>query len=339
MDRRLVRRIIIVAGLMALILFVGTVGFRIIEGYSLFDAFYMTLITITTVGYQELRPLSHAGRIFNSFLILFGVSAVAFAFGAITQTIIEMELGDLFNKRRTKRMIEKLENHYIVCGFGRVGRNASHELLRSAVPFLVMDRSEDLVEQAIHLGMLGVLGDATKDESLRAAGVMRARGLIAALSTDADNLFVILSAKTLNPSLTVVTRVDDEDAEDKLRRAGADMVFAPYTAAGLRLARALLRPHVEQFLDFTTTKNIGLNAAIEQVRVEPGTEFVGKTLSEMQIRRDLGIIVLAVRKSDGKMVFNPPAEMEISAGDFLIAMGEQPNLRNLESRLTASRKG
>jgi voltage-gated potassium channel len=236
-------------------------------------------------------------------------------------------------------MIEKLENHYIVCGFGRVGRNASHELLRSAVPFLVMDRSEDLVEQAIHLGMLGVLGDATKDESLRAAGVMRARGLIAALSTDADNLFVILSAKTLNPSLTVVTRVDDEDAEDKLRRAGADMVFAPYTAAGLRLARALLRPHVEQFLDFTTTKNIGLNAAIEQVRVEPGTEFVGKTLSEMQIRRDLGIIVLAVRKSDGKMVFNPPAEMEISAGDFLIAMGEQPNLRNLESRLTASRKG
>ena len=339
MDRRLVRRVVLVAGLLALILFVGTVGFRIVEGYPLFDAFYMTLITITTVGYQELRPLSQAGRIFNSFLILFGVGTVAFAFGAITQTIIEMELGDRFNKRRTKRMIESLENHYIVCGFGRVGRNASYELKRSGVPFLVMDRSEDLVEKAIHDGMLGVLGDATKDESLRAAGVMRARGLIGALSTDADNLFVILSAKTLNPGLTIVARADEEDAEDKLRRAGADTVFAPYSIAGLRLARALLRPHVEQFLDFTTSKNMGLNAAIEQVRVEPGTEFVGKTLREMQIRRDLGIIVLAIRKSDGKMVFNPPAEMEISAGDFLIAMGEQQNLQNLEVRLTASRKG
>jgi voltage-gated potassium channel len=339
MDRRLVRRVVLVAGLLALILFVGTVGFRIVEGYPLFDAFYMTLITITTVGYQEIRPLSHAGRIFNSFLILFGVSAVAFAFGAITQTIIEMELGDRFNKRRTKRMIESLENHYIVCGFGRVGRNACYELKRSGVPFLVIDRSEDLVERAIHDGMLGVLGDATKDESLRAAGVMRARGLIGALSTDADNLFVILSAKTLNPSLTVVARADEEDAEEKLRRAGADTVFAPYSIAGLRLARALLRPHVEQFLDFTTSKNMGLNAAIEQVRVEPGTEFVGKTLREMQIRRDLGIIVLAIRKSDGKMAFNPPAEMEISAGDFLIAMGEQQNLQNLEVRLTASRKG
>ncbi len=303
-----------------LTLFIGTVGFRIVEGYTLFEAFYMTLITITTVGYQELRPLSQAGRIFNSALILFGVSAVAFSFGAITQTVIEMELGDRFNKRRTKRMIEKLENHYIVCGFGRAGRNAANELQRSGVPFLVVDRSEELVEQAIHSGMLAVLGDATKDEHLRAAGVMRARGLIGALSTDADNLFVILSAKTLNPKLTVVARADAEDAAEKLRRAGADTVFAPYSIAGLRLARALLRPHVEQFLDFPTTTNMGLSVAIEQVRVEPGTEFVGKTLREMQIRRDLGIIVLAIRKSDG------------------IAMGEQPNLQDLEVRLTASRK-
>jgi len=339
MDRRLIRRIVLVAGLMALVLLIGTIGFAIIEGYSLFDAFYMTLITITTVGYQELKPLSQVGRIFNSFLILFGVSIVAFAFGAITQTIIEMELGDRLNKRRTKRMIDSLIGHFIVCGYGRVGKNAALELQRSGAQFLVMDRSEDLVEQAMRAGMLGVLGDGTKDESLRAAGIMRARGLIAALSSDADNLFAILSAKTLNPKLTVVTRADDEDAEGKLRRAGADVVFAPYTMAGLRLARSLLRPHVEQFLDFTTSKTMGLNVAIEQARVEPGTEFVGKTLREMQIRRDLGIIVLAVRKSDGEMIFNPPAETEIVAGDFLIAMGEPPSLQNLESRLTASRRG
>ncbi len=162
--------------------------------------------------------------------------------------------------------------------------------------------------------------------------------MIGALSSDADNLFVILSAQTLNPSLTVVARADEEDAAEKLRRAGADTVFAPYSIAGLRLARALLRPHVEQFLDFATTNNMGLSVAIEQVRVEPGTEFVGKTLREMQIRRDLGIIVLAIRKSDGKMLFNPPAETEITPGDFLIAMGEQPNLQDLEVRLTGSRK-
>lgn len=333
MDRRLARRAVLVAGLLALTLAVGTVGFCVIERFSPFDAFYMTLITITTVGYQEVHMLSRAGRIFNSFLILFGVSAMFFAVGAVTQTIIEMELHDPLSQRKVRRMIDKLQNHFIICGFGRVGRNAAQELQRSGVPFLVMDRNEERVEKAIHAGMLAVLADSTRDESLREAGVAKARGLIAALATDADNLFVILSAKNMNPKLAVVTRAAEEEAEAKLRRAGADTVFAPYTMAGLRLAQALLRPHVAQFLDFTT-QNMGLNVAIEQVQVAPQTEFVGKTLREMQIRRDLGIIVLAIRKSDGEMVFNPPAETEICSGDFLIVMGEQPNLQALEDRLT-----
>jgi voltage-gated potassium channel len=333
MDRRLARRAVLVAGLLALTLAVGTVGFCVIEGFSFFDAFYMTLITITTVGYQEVHTLSRAGRIFNSFLILFGVSAMFFAVGAVTQTIIEMELHDPLSQRKVRRMIDKLQNHFIICGFGRVGRNAAQELQRAGVPFLVMDRNEERVEKAIHAGMLAVLADSTRDESLREAGVAKARGLIAALATDADNLFVILSAKNMNPKLAVVTRAAEEEAEAKLRRAGADTVFAPYTMAGLRLAQALLRPHVAQFLDFTT-QNMGLNVAIEQVQVAPQTEFVGKTLREMQIRRDLGIIVLAIRKSDGAMVFNPPAETEICSGDFLIVMGEQPNLQALEDRLT-----
>ena len=185
-------------------------------------------------------------------------------------------------------------------------------------------------------GMQAVVADSTRDQTLRDAGVTRARGLVAALATDADNLFVLLSAKALNPKLTVVTRAAEEDAEEKLRRAGADTVFAPYSIAGHRLAQALLRPHVAQFLDFATT-NMGLNVAIEQVRVAPKTEFESKTLREMQIRRELGVIVLAIRKSDGEMVFNPPAEMEIRAGDFLIVMGEPPNLRNLEALLIGSR--
>jgi voltage-gated potassium channel len=334
MDRRLARRVAFVAGLLLLTLCIGTAGFRFIEGYALFDAFYETLTTITTVGLEQIRPLSHAGRVFNSFLILFGVIAMFLSVGAITQTIIDMELRDPLNKRRTKRMIDKLQNHFIVCGFGRVGRNAAFELQRANVPFLVIDRAEDRVERAIHSGMVAVLADSTRDDSLREAGVARARGLIAALATDADNLFVILSAKNLNPHLNVVTRAAEEDAEEKLRRAGADTVFAPYTIAGLRLAQALIRPHVSRFLDFTT-KNVGLDVAIDQVQVAPGTEFTGKTLREMQIRRELGIIVLAIRKSDGQMVFNPPAEMEICAGDFLIVMGEQVNLQDLEDRLTS----
>ena len=225
MDSRLGRRVLFVAVLLLITLCIGTVGFRLLEGYSLFDAFYMTLITITTVGYQEVHPLSHMGRIFNSFLILFGVSAMFFAVGVITQGIIELELQDRYGKRRKKRMIDQMDEHFIVCGFGRVGRNASFELRRAKAPVLVVDRNEQRVEQAIRAGLVAVLADATRDDSLREIGVMRARGLIAALPSDAENLFIILSAKTLNPKLLVVTRASEEQAEEKLRRAGADTVF------------------------------------------------------------------------------------------------------------------
>jgi voltage-gated potassium channel len=337
MQRRVARRIVLIAGLLLLTMCIGTAGFQLVEGYSLFDAFYMTLITITTVGYQELRPLSHSGRVFNSFLILFGVTAMFFAVGAMTQTIIELEYADRYGKGRKKRMIMKMHDHYVVCGFGRVGRNASYELQRAGVPFLVIDRSEQRVERATEAGMQAVLADATRDDSLRDAGVLRAKGFIVALPTDAENVFVILSAKTLNPKLTVVTRASEEGAEEKLRRAGADTVFSPYSMAGHRLAQALVRPHVVQFLDFATN-NLGPDVSMEQLRVEPGTEFASKTLGQVLARRELGVIVLAIRKSDGRMLFNPQPETQISGGDFLIVMGEQPSLQNLEKVLTRTQK-
>ncbi len=334
MDRRrLIRRFAMIAGLLAITLCIGTAGFQLIAGYSLFDAFYMTLTTVTTVGYQELQPLNRAGRIFNSFLILFGVGAIFLSFGAVTQTIIELELQDRYGKRRKKRMIEQMHDHFIVCGFGRVGRNASYELQRAKVPFLVVDRNEQRVERANHAGMQAVVADATRDDSLREVGVLRARGLIAALPSDAENLFIILSAKTLNPTLTVVTRASEEEAEQKLRHAGADTVFAPYTMAGHRLAQALIRPHVVEFLDFATG-GLELNMMIEQLCVAPKAEFVSKPLGEMVARRELGIIVLALRKANGEMIFNPPPETTVDAGDFLIVLGEQMNLRNLERILT-----
>jgi voltage-gated potassium channel len=168
---------------------IGTVGFVLLEGYSAFDAFYMSLITITTVGYEELHPLSHAGRVFNSFLIVFGITAIFIASGAMTQTIIELELTDRYGERRKKKMIDNLQDHFIVCGFGRVGRNASAELQRLQAQVLVIDRSEERVERAMHLGILAIEADATHDETLRSAGVMRAKGLIASLPSDAENLF------------------------------------------------------------------------------------------------------------------------------------------------------
>jgi voltage-gated potassium channel len=331
-DSRIVRRILLIAALIAFTMAIGTVGFRVIEGYSLFDSFYMTLITITTVGYQEIHPLSHAGRTFNSFLILFGVTAMFVAVGAMTQTIIELQLQDTYGERRRRRAIMHMNDHFIVCGFGRVGRNAAFELQRTGAPFVVIDRNEQRIERAIAAGMHAMRADATQDESLREAGVERARGFIAALATDADNVFVILSVRTLNPGLTVVTRASEENAEEKLRRAGADTVFSPYSIAGHRLAQALIRPHVVQLLDFAG-EALGLNVTMEQLRVPSESGLPARPLGVLA-PRESGLIVLAIRRMDGKMVFNPPTDMTVSGGDVLIVMGEQPNLRSLETNLT-----
>src|SRR5580700_1375871 len=334
--RRLRNWIIVLGSGVLLIITGGTLGFVWIEHYSPFDAFYMTLITVTTVGYQELHPLSFWGRIFNSLLIFFGVTMMLLAVGGMTQVIIELELTQYFGKRRTRKMIEKLEDHIIVCGFGRVGRGAARELQRAGVPFLIVDKSEDRVEWAIRDGMLGVLADATDDETLIHAGIMRAKGLIATLQSDADNLFVILSAKALKPELQVSARVASEQSEKKLRLAGADHVFAPYDMTGNRMAQVMLKPHVFQFIDFTT-KAMGLDVGIEQFSVPASSELTSKSLIETKIRKELGVIVLAIRKSDGQMLFNPPAEAEINGGDYLIVMGETANLTRLEQVLAEVR--
>jgi voltage-gated potassium channel len=327
------RRLTLIAAAVVLVLVGGTAGFVWIEDYPVFDAFYMTLTTVTTVGYGEIRTLSQPGRIFNSFLILFGVIIMLLAIGAMTQTIIELELNQFFGKRRIKSMIEKLQGHIILCGFGRVGRGAAEELRQAGAPFVIVDHNEDRVERAIHDGMLAVLADASRDETLKDVGVERATGLIATLASDADNLFVILTAKTLNPSLQLSARVAEETSEVKMRRAGANFVFAPYNTTGHRMAQALLKPHVLQFLDFTTRKNMGLDVDIEQVRVAERSVFAGRSLAEMDVRKDTGVIILAIRKSSGEMSFNPTADSKVFPGDHLIAMGEPHQLHKLEQLL------
>jgi voltage-gated potassium channel len=333
---RLARRLLLTLLAIVFTLAIGTVGFTVIDNYPPFDAFYMTLTTMTTVGYGELHPLSHAGRIFNSFLIMFGVTSILIAIGAMTQSIIELEFGDAIGKRRTKRMIDNLKDHYIICGYGRVGRGAAEELRHAGVPFVVVDINPERVERAVLGGLLAVAADSTRDDTLRQVGIERARGLVAALATDADNLFVLLSAKGLNPRIYVATRAAEESADAKMRRAGADAVFAPYTITGHRLAQSLLRPHVVQFLDFATN-DMDKDIAIEQVRVAESSEMVSKSLKDTQLGHEFGVIVLAIRHRDGQMVFNPPADTAISGGDFLIVMGRQQNLLTLEELLAGSR--
>jgi len=311
----------------------GTLGFILLEDYPPFDAFYMTLTTVTTVGYGEIHPLSPAGRVFNALLILVGVTVILLAMGAMTQTVIELELQQFFGKRRVQKMIDKLQGHIIVCGFGRVGRGAAAELVEAGTPFVVIDHNEDRVERAIQQGMLAVLADASRDDTFQLVGIERAKGLIATLASDADNLFLVMTAKTLNPNLQLSARVAEESSEQKMRRAGATFVFAPYVATGHRMAQALIRPHVQQFLDFTIQKNVGPDVGIEQVRVEEGCVYRNRALAEMEITHETRVIVLAIRRESGEMIFNPPPETMVAGGDFLIAMGEHAGLRRFEQKL------
>jgi voltage-gated potassium channel len=331
------RRLLLLASGLAILLTIGASGYILIDGYPPFEAFYMALTTATTVGYAEIRPLSTAGRIFNAFYLAISVSTVFLYIGVITQTILELELTDVFAKRRQKKMIDQLNDHYIVCGFGRVGRGAAAEMKDAGVKYLIVDRDADRVHCAMRAGMQAVQADCTQDDTLREAGVGRARGLVTALATDADNLYVILSAKAMNPNLHIATRINEEEAEVKLRRAGADVVFAPYSTAGHRLAQSLLRPHVYEFLDFTT-QSIGLDVRIEQVQVSAQSALVSKMLRETQIRRDLGVIVLAIRKPGGRMSFNPSAETVVDAGDSLIVMGPPDRLAQLERLVTEAQE-
>jgi len=326
-------RLILIIFLMVLTLGIGTAGFVWIEHVHWFDAFYMTLITVTTIGYGEMFPLSHAGRVFNSFLILTGTIGVLTSFGVVTQTVIELELNQFFGRRRTKSMIDKLEGHVIVCGYGRVGQGAVDELQRAEIPFIIIDLNEDRCELAMKEGLLAVCADASLDETLREVGIARARGLIATLGSDADNLFVILSARGLNSVIQLTARIAEESSTEKMRRAGANFVFAPYSSTGHRMSQAIVRPHVAQFLDFSN-HSLGLNVGIEQFQVSSRSKWVDRTIEELQLRENTGSIILAIRRRGGHMQFNPSAEDRIEIGDVIITIGEREGLRKFEKMLS-----
>jgi voltage-gated potassium channel len=306
---------------------IGMAGFHWIEGWPWFDGFYMVVTSFSTIGYQEVHPLSHAGRVFNVALILAGVSLVFLGIGSLTQALLEFELRDFFGRRKVEREIGQLTDHYVICGAGRVGRSAARELARRPAPFVIIEQNE--AKAARYAGeYLMVVGDATQEPMLRRVHIERARGLVAATTTDATNLYIVLTARGLNPRLKIIARASEEDAEKHLITAGADSVVSPYHFAGQRIAQSFLRPHVVSFLD-TATTHLGIDLEIGEVLVGPGSPFSGKTIESSRIRQDRGVIILAIKREQG-MRFNPAPEDRIEPGDYLIAMGEPTQLRQLE---------
>ncbi|HKD84153.1 MAG TPA: potassium channel protein [Terriglobales bacterium] len=311
-----------------LLVLVGMAGFHFIEGCTWFEGFYMVLTTISTIGYGEIHPLSQAGRVFNSFVIVTGVGLVLLFFGGATQALLEFELQSVFGRRRMDREISRLSDHYILCGAGRVGRSAARELARKPLPFVIVDNDAQKLARYSDQGWLTMLGDATQAPVLRQAQIERARGLVASTTTDATNIYIILTARSLNPRLQIIARASEEEAEKHLLTAGANHVVSPYNFAGYRIAQTFMRPHVVDFFD--TAMNQQLPLEIEEVQVQSGSRFAGQTLEGSRIRQEMGVIVLAIKGEGSGMRFNPSPDVVIREGDHLIAMGEPDGLRRLE---------
>jgi len=316
------------------LLVAGTVGFLQFPGWSLSDALYMTVTTLTAVGYQEVHPLNDAGRTLAAFLLGGGITSMGMWFALLTSALVEMDLAHAFRTRRTMKKLEDLSDHVIVCGAGRSGRQVVRELVAARVPYVALDRDPGRAEMVREIDpeALVLEADATRDETLVQAGVRRARGLVTALSADTDNLFVCLSARALAPSLTIVARALDEEATGKLVRAGADHCVSPNVTGGVRMASMLLRPQVVSFLD-VVMKEEELALRLEEVAVPTGSTLAGKSLAEARIPQKTGLIVIALyhrsETGDRHLVYNPGSEERILEGDTLIALGELERIDRL----------
>lgn len=316
--------------LLATVVSVGTAGYVVIEGWDVFDAFYMTITTVTTVGYGEIHPLSRAGRVFNSGVIVLGVATVLYTFSFLMARLVEGDLQARWAHRRRERMLDDLKQHFIICGFGRIGQIVAREFSRQNIPFVIVERDVDHMQAAIDAGYLAVEADASSEEVLRRVGISRARGFIAAVSTDADNVFAILTARLLRPDLFIIGRAETEDTKAKLVRAGADRVLSPYQIGGLQLAQTALRPAVVDFVQLATSSdNLDLN--MEQVQIKQGAALAGRSIIDANLRQRFGVIVVGIQRATGAMEFNPPPEAIMGVGDYLVVLGQAKNLRELEA--------
>ena len=315
------------------LLTVGTVGFHLIEGWPYFKALYATLMTVSTIGAEPENQLSETGQLFNVILIFSGVCVVGFTMATLTHVVIESELGLFFGRRRMEKEISKLKDHIIICGAGRVGRRVATEVVARDIPMVMIEQDQAKARWALEQNLPVIVGDATSEAVLRQARIEHARGLASAVTSDAQNVYIILTARGIAPDLSIIARASEDDAEAKMLRAGATTVISPYGYAGHRMAQTLMRPHVQRFLDLalSSLSDGDLDLQIEEVRITEDSELAGSNLRQADLRNHFGVIVLAIRGKDGLLNFNPRPDQTISPGDFLIAMGDSKELKKLES--------
>jgi voltage-gated potassium channel len=319
---------------------VGTAGYMLIEDVSFDDAAYMSVITLTAVGYQEVFPLSRQGRSFTMGLLLGGITWMGVWFALITSFIVELDLTDALWRRRNMKAIEELRDHVIICGAGRTGRQVAEELSSLGADYVIVERDEDRIGDIRDAlpDALVLEGDATHDQALLDAGLLRAHGLVACLSADTDNLFVCLSTRDLSATVRIVARAYEEESMDKLYRAGADHVVSPNVSSAIRMASVLLRPSVVSFLD-VATRSSELSLRMEQTTIEEDSPVAGKTLEEARIPQETGLIVIALRKQGERghgFVFNPVASSSLQAGDEVIVLGQEDQIARLRAYVAPS---
>lgn len=323
------RRLLLDIAVAVVILAVGTLGYSLIEGWDFIDALFMTITTVTTVGYGEVHPLSDAGRVFTGLLIVMGVGYFAYVFATVTRIVVGGEIREMLGRRKLEKRLKALEGHYIICGYGRIGAVVAAELAARGLAFVVVESDAARLAKLDEAGYLFVAGSATDEHVLEQAGIKRAKGVISALRSDADNVFIALTARGLNPALYVLSRAEEEGSRKKLLRAGADQVVLPYHLGARRMAEAVARPAVAEFIDLAVHGH-SLELRLEEVRVRPGSTLAGQTVIDSAIKTNLDLLVVAVRRASGEMLFNPQPRQVIGAGDTLIVLGEKGNLRRLE---------
>jgi voltage-gated potassium channel len=307
----------------------GTAGYMTIEGWRFLDSLYMTIITLATVGFKEAYPLSDVGKIFTILLIIFGVSVIGYIVGSLAQIMFEGQFQRLVGRKKVEKRIEALRDHYIVCGFGRIGALICREFAAKPLPFVVIEKSPELLAKLEEDRYLFLHGDATDDEILLKAGIKKAKGLISVVASDSENVYITLTARGLNPDLYILARAGEEGSEIKLKRAGASKVVSPYLIGGSRMAQAVLRPNVVDFIEIATGRE-HLELQMEEIQIPADSAFVGQNLVSAGFRKETGAMIIGIKKVSGKMVFNPESHTRIEGNDTLIVLGEPSAIRKLE---------
>ena len=327
------RNLIFAAVMLTLIVSIGTAGYMILEKWNFLDSLYMTVITLTTVGFSEVHPINEQGRILTMTILVSGLGVVGYLVGTLTQILVEGQLLRIMGRKKLERQIEKLKDHFIICGYGRVGRIICEEIYRSKpTPLVVIDSDSTVTAKIEEDGHLYLLGDATEEQCLLRAGIRSAKGLATALDSEADNVYITLTAKGLKPNLFIIARAGRIGSEKKLLQAGANHVVSPHQIGGYRMAQALLRPNVTEFIDFAT-HDPGAGMGMEEIPVRPNSKLTDVALVDSGIRKELDLIIVAIKKSDGTMIFNPASHTTIQIGDTLIALGQRSSLIKLEQLL------